>query len=218
MVMDLCNFYETDRQLTNRLVSLATATYMDDWTDSYAGAVDKDGWLYQQREDRATALFFHDSNFIPSIVQPQSYIEMIARTTKVPEMPDINWQNDLAYRLNRTKRWIHSKRPMTCLIGEAAFALHMDESVRNDLRSYVLKLARLPFANIRVIPFSRGRYDLMGWEVSLLKFVHGEESVLRAKSARGAGFVTANSQRGKFFRGAFKHAAEISITAKEYLR
>lgn len=217
MVLDLCNFYETDRQLGNRLVNLASATYTDDWTASYAGAVDKDGWLYQQREDRAARLLFHDSNFIPSIIQPQSYIEMIARTTTVPEMPDINWRNDLAYRLNRTKRWIHSRRPMTCLIGEAAFALNMGEDASTDLRGYVLELAQLPFADIRVIPFARGRYDLMGWEVSFLKFAHGEESVFRAKSPRDAGFVTINSQRGKFFGSAFQHAAELSMPAKEYL-
>ncbi|ADD43964.1 hypothetical protein Snas_4317 [Stackebrandtia nassauensis DSM 44728] len=216
MVRDLCAFYETDRALVERLVTLARATYMDDWTDSYAGAVDKDDWLYQNREDRAAKLMFHDSVFIPSLIQPASYVDMMERTTKAT-VDKLDYEQAKQFRMNRQERWIASRRPMTCLIGEAAFSLKLGDGVDEDVRSHVLKLARLPFAEIRVIPFAAGRYDLLGWEVNLLEFGSGEEPVIRARTARGGGFVSATSRRGRFFREAFPLATEVSVPVKEYL-
>lgn len=215
-VRDICAFYQTDRALIEHLVKLADATYMDDWTDAYAAVVDKDAWLYQQREDRASKLTFHDSISLPSLIQPESYIDMIERTTRISD-DEPDYEQAKRFRASRQKRWIESKRPMTCLIGEAAFALELGSGVNEDVRRHVLEMARLPFADIRVIPFSAGRYDLIGWEISILEFADGQEPVIRTRPARGAGFVPVNGAKGKFFMGAIKHARELSIPAREHL-
>lgn len=217
-VRDICAFYQTAADLIENLVDLADATYMDDWTAAYSGAVDQNDWLYQQREDRATTLMFHDSTFIPSILHPRSYVEMIRRTTKINfDQEDIDWDQALRFREDRQQRWIKSRRHTICLIGEMAFQIDLGGGAGEDLRRHVLKLAQLPFADIRVIPFVAGRYDLMGWEVSLLEFSNGEEPVVRVKSPRGSGFLAVNSGKGRYFRQGFDLAKEISIPVKEHL-
>lgn len=217
-VRDICAFYQTAPDLIENLVSLADATYMDDWTAAYSGAVDKDGWLYLQREDRATTLMFHNSTSIPSILQPPSYVEMIRRTTKVNfGQGDIDWDQARRFRESRQRRWIESRRRTVCLIGETAFRVDIGDGASEELRRHVLKLAQLPFADIRVIPYAAGRYDLMGWEVSLLEFGNGEEPIVRVESPRGAGLFAANSGKGPFFRQAFDLAKEFSIPVKEHL-
>lgn len=218
-VRDICAFYETRQDLIENLVKLADATYMDDWTEAYAGVVDKDGWLYQQREDRASRLTFHDSTAIPSMIQPRSYFEMILTTTRVSfEDTGVDWDKAIRFREARRSRWLKSKRPVLCLIGEAAFALNLGAEATEDLREHVLGLSKLPFVDIRVIPFAAGRYDVMGWEVSFLEFADGGEPVIRVASPRGAGFVSAHSNRGKFFSAGVGHARDLSIPVREFLQ
>ncbi|GAA4909289.1 hypothetical protein LX16_2908 [Stackebrandtia albiflava] len=218
LVRDICAFYQTDAVLIENLVTLADATYMDDWTDAYSGAVDRDGWLYQQREDRAARLKFHDSNFIPSLIQPESYIEMIRRTTRVNfDQPAIDWHHASRFRIDRQERWLRSQRPMTCLIGEMAFAVDLGEAASKDLRNRMLQSAALPFTDIRVVPFHAGRYDLMGWELNLLEFTNGDEPLIQIKSARGSGFLPVRSHRATFFMQAFSDAWDMSIPVEEFL-
>jgi len=217
-VRDICAFYQTGPELIENLVQLADATYMDEWTDAYAAVVDKDAWLYQQREDRASDLRFHDSNFIPSMVQPPSYLGMIRSTTRINvEQPEIDWDQAHQFRSDRQQRWRKSERRTTCLIGETAFLVDLGAAVNDELRGWMLELAQLPFVDIRVVPFSSGRYDLMGWELNMLEFENGDEPLIRARSARGSGFIPVNSHRGRFFRQSFDHALELSIPVEEYL-
>ncbi|ADD42460.1 Scr1 family TA system antitoxin-like transcriptional regulator [Stackebrandtia nassauensis] len=218
-VRDICAFYKTDRVLIEHLVKLADATYMDDWTDAYAGVIDKDGWLYLQREERASRAVFHDSTAIPSLIQPRSYVEVILRTTKVSyDDAEAEWDQTIRFREARRSRWLKSRRSIVCLIGEAAFAVDLGAQANDELRQHVLELSTLPFADIRVIPFAAGRYDLMGWEVNVLEFGEGEEPFIRVASPRGAGFVSAHSHRGKFFRGGVGHARDLSVPVREFFK
>ncbi|TWJ14543.1 hypothetical protein LX16_0228 [Stackebrandtia albiflava] len=216
-VRDLCAFYRSDPDLIEHLALLAQATREDDWTNAYGSVVDRDSWLYHQLEDRAARLKFHDSTSIPSLIQPKSYVEMIRDTTVVNlELTETDWEKAIQYRLDRRARWLASKRPMTCLIGEAAIAMHLNNDAKRELRQTMLELARLPFADVRLIPFSAGRYDLLGWELNLLEFDNGEEPIIRTRTARGAGFIAADSPTGNVIRRAFAQAARMSIPVEEY--
>lgn len=216
-VLALLRFYQTPHDLIDRIAMLAEASRANDWCNHYASVLDDGMWFYQQCEDSASYLAFHSPLAFPSLMQGPAYYRMIRHTTKFNFEGDIDWDEGLQFRMERRERWIESERPAQLLIGEAALAINLGpekEEILADLR----KIAALPFADVRVIPFSAGRYELQPWTLKLLEYDDGEETVIYVESPRGSGFVPVDSMRGRFFIGTHKVASGHSIAMEDFLK
>ncbi|WP_284075266.1 Scr1 family TA system antitoxin-like transcriptional regulator [Glycomyces harbinensis] len=215
-ILELLDFYDTEHQQVDQIKRLVRAAKADDWCSVYSDAVDDKGWFYQQREDAASDLFFHSGFALPSLIHGEAYYERIVSTTEV-HMAEVDGSQNPGFRLERRRRWIASERPAQLLIHQAALTIDLGpkaDEIHADLR----KMVTLPFADVRVIPFNVGRYDLMGYDMSLLEFDGGGESIVQVESSRGSGLIKADSARGKFFIDAYKRASAKSIPAEEFLR
>lgn len=215
-ILELLDFYETGQEQVQQIKWLVKAAKADDWCSVYSDVVYEKDWFYQQREDAASDLFFHSAFAIPSLIQGEAAYRRIVDTTEV-RMTERDSDQTANFRMERRRRWIESERPAQCLMHEAALTLDLGpekEEIFADLR----KIVALPFADVRVIPFSVGRYDLINYDLSLLEFGGGEESILRVESTRGSGLIAADSPQGKFFIDAYKRASAKSIPAEEFLR
>jgi hypothetical protein len=213
-VLSLLRFYRTPHELADRIAGLAEAARARDWCSHYASVLDDGMWFYQQCEDNASYLAFHSGFGFPSLLQGPAYYRMIRDKTKFGFHGEIDWEEGLDFRMMRRDRWIESERPAQFLIHEAALTIDLGpekEAILSDLR----KIAGLPFADVRVVPFSAGRYDLQPWTLKLLEYDTDEETVIYVESPRGSGFVPVESTRGKFFTGALKVASGHSIALED---
>ncbi len=214
-ILELLDFYGTEHRRIEQIKRLVKAAKADDWCSVYSDVADDKGWFYQQREDAATDLFFHSCFALPSLIQGEAYYERIVDTSEV-RVAEVDSNQDASFRMERRRRWIASERPAQLLIHEAALTIDLGpkaDEILADLR----KMVALPFADVRVIPFKVGRYDLMGYTLRLLEFEGGEESILQVESPRGSGLIAAGSTQGKFFIDAYKRASVKSIAAEEFL-
>lgn len=216
-VLKLLRFYQTPHDLADHIALLAEASKANDWCSHYASVLDDGRWFYQQCEDNASYLAFHSPLAFPSLIQGRAYYQMIRETTRFNGEGEIDWEENLEFRMERRERWIESERPAQLLIGEAAFAINLGPG-RDEILADLRKIAGLPFADVRVIPFSVGRYELQSWELKLLEYDDGEETVIYVESPRGSGFVPADSPRGKFFIGTNKLASGHSIALEDFLK
>lgn len=216
-VLALLDFYRTPPDLTTHISTLAKAARTRDWCSHYASALDDSGWFYQQCEDNASYLAFHSSVRLPSLIQSQAYYRIIRDTTKVNFDAEPDWEGGIEFRRERRERWIESERPAQFLIGEAALAIDLGPE-KNEILADLYKVAALPFADVRVVPFSAGLYELQQWTLKFLEYDGGEETVIYVEAPRGSGFVPVDSLRGKFFTGALKVASAKSITLEDFLR
>jgi DNA-binding Xre family transcriptional regulator len=216
-VLALCNFYQTPPDLTEHIANLVKAARANDWCSHYASALDDNGWFYQQCEDNASYLAFHSFSVFPSLIQSEAYYRMIRDTTGPTGDDGFDWDEGLDFRMARRQRWIRSERPAMFLLGEAALTINLGPE-KEEILADLGKVAALPFADVRIIPFSTGRYNLQTWTLKLLEYDGGEETVLNVESPRGSGFVPADSTRGKFFTGALKQASGKSIALEDFLK
>ncbi|WP_143015022.1 Scr1 family TA system antitoxin-like transcriptional regulator [Glycomyces harbinensis] len=216
-VLALANFYRTPPALTDHMANLVKAARANDWCSEYASALDDNGWFYQQCEDNATYMAFHSFSLFPSLIQGPAYARRIRATTKVDFDAEPDWDSGIKFRQQRRERWIVSKRPALIIMGEAALTINLGPE-RDEILADLRKTAALPFADIRVVPFSAGPYELQTWELNLLEYDGGEETVIHAQSPRGSGFVSADSTRGKFFTGGLKVASGHSIELEDFLK
>ncbi len=216
-VLGLLRFYQTPYELADRIASLAEAARARDWCGHYASALDDGGWFYQQCEDNANYLVFHSYSLFPSLMQSPAYYRMLRDTTQVDFEADPDWVKGLEYRMARRQRWIESQRPAMFLLGEAALTISLG-SERDEILADLREIAALPFADVQVVPFAAGRYELQPWTLRLLEYDDGEETVINVESPRGSGFVPVDSARGKFFTGALKVASGKSISLEDFLK
>lgn len=216
-VLKLLRFYQTPHELADHIALLAEASKASDWCKHYASVLDEGGWFYQQCEDNASYLAFHSFSLLPSLIQGPAYYRMIRDTTKInfDEVPD--WDRGIEFRRERRERWIKSERPALFLLGEAALSINLGPE-KDEILADLRKIAALPFADVRVVPFSAGRYELQPWELNLLENEGGEETVIYVEAPRGSGFVPVDSTRGKFFTGALKVASSYSLALEDFLR
>ncbi|WP_026924305.1 Scr1 family TA system antitoxin-like transcriptional regulator [Glycomyces arizonensis] len=216
-VLSLLRFYRTPHELFDHIAMLVEAARANDWCSHYASALDDSGWFYQQCEDNASYLAFHSYSVLPSLIHSPAYYRMIRDKTEVSfdEAPD--WDNGLDFRMDRRERWIGSERPALFLIGEAAISMALG-SEKEEILADLHKIAALPFADVRVLPFAVGFYELQSWTLNLLEYDGGEETVINVESPRGSGFIPADSTRGKFFTGALKVASRKSIALEDFLK
>jgi hypothetical protein len=216
-VLALLDFYRTPPDLTTHISTLAKAARANDWCNHYASTLDDNGWFYQQCEDNASYMAFHSFSLLPSLIQGPAYYRRIRDTTKVNFEEDPDWDGGLQFRMERRERWIESERPAQLLIGEAALTINLGPE-KDEILADLHKIAALPFADIRVVPFSAGLYELQPWTLKLLEYDGGEETVIYVESPRGSGFVPVDSRRGKFFIDALKVASGHSIALEDFAK
>ncbi|WP_156926050.1 Scr1 family TA system antitoxin-like transcriptional regulator [Glycomyces arizonensis] len=215
-VLKLLRFYQTPYDHADHIARLAEASKARDWCAVYGNVVEDRGWFLQQCEDSASFLCYHASLAIPSLIHSKAYYKMIEHTTQVSFAGDFSWEESWRFRQERRQRWIDSERPAVFLIGEGALRMDLGperDAILDDLR----EVAALPFADVRIIPFSAGRYDLQPWSLNLFEYDGDEQPVINVESPRGQGFIAADTQRGKVFRDAFKLASAESIPAEDFL-
>ncbi|MFG3342590.1 Scr1 family TA system antitoxin-like transcriptional regulator [Glycomyces sp. NPDC048151] len=216
-VLKLLRFYQTPFERFDHIARLAEASKARDWCSHYASVVEDRGWFYQQCEDSASYMMFHSNSVLPSLIQGPAYYRMLRDTTRIAIEGEFDWEEGQEFRMARRERWIESERPAQLLIGEMALAIELGpekDAILSDLR----EIAALPFADIWVIPFSAGRYELQTWTLNLLEYDDGEETVVNVESPRGSGFVPVDSPRGRFFTGAAKLASGMSIPLEDFLQ
>lgn len=216
-VLKLLRFYQTPFERFDHIARLAEASRARDWCSHYATVLEDRGWFYQQCEDSASYMVFHSFSALPSLIQGEAYYRMIRNTTEIAIEGEFDWDEGLHFRLTRRARWIGSERPAQLLIGEAALSIDLGPE-REEILADLREIAALPFVDVRIIPFSAGRYDLQDWTLRLLEYDGGEETVIDVESPRGSGFIPVDSSRGRFFTGAAKLASGKSIALEDFLQ
>ncbi|MGH8794462.1 MAG: Scr1 family TA system antitoxin-like transcriptional regulator [Stackebrandtia sp.] len=218
-VMQLCKFYKTEPQLAEHLEELAEATHAEKWWDAYSPGMEGWAWLYQQREEQASRIKNHDTVYVPLLVQHRAYMEAIvealARTSLWSKI-DLDVAKQL--RVDRADRWMKSRRPLTCVIGEPALMLNLGDGVMDLQKQHLLELAKLPHVEIYVTPLSAGKHNLLGVECSVLEFDDGTEAVIYVGSPHTAKYIAPDSRVGTFYNEELDTARQMSVLIEEYLR
>lgn len=218
MVLELCDFYETDSDLTQELKALAKATQAEKWWEHYSTGMSGRFWLMLQGEGRAARIIVHESTYVPALLQHEDYIDAVHRSVRIAwEGDQIDASVAKQLTLDRQRRWREAETPLTCVIGEAALLLNMGDEVTAVQKKHLLKLAELSYVEILVTPLSAGRHDVLGMEFSTLEFDDGSESLIYVHAGYGGRYVSPDSRAGHFVVAGFDTAKELSIPLQEFL-
>lgn len=156
------------RQLSARLDELlGTGGYFERlWTHVDREVFPNRARRYIELEQRATRIRAFHANVLPGLLQTEAYVRALLRFGDYPDEP--SYQAGVALRLGRQALLSGTKAPYFWLvIDEAALRRQIGgPGVMREQLSRLLIVAREPYIDVQVLPFTGGAH--FGYSLSLL--------------------------------------------------
>lgn len=218
MTAKLCTWLQIDPETTARLNELAILSLEPDWWSQFKGGMNKEFWLFLQRQDACDEVCSYDFTFMPSLVQHPVFYEALFKIRQLWPDPVQDYEQSIKLRTERQERWFESGRPMSVIIGEPALHVNLGDGVMKKQGEHLIELSRLPGISIRVAKLSGPWHDIIGSEFDILKYnSRTDEVVIRASDKQDTRYVSPHGQGGKFFIQGFQQAEQVSVSIEEYL-
>jgi transcriptional regulator with XRE-family HTH domain len=169
-VRALCWLYGVDQSTTDALAELAVGTSQVEWWDASKAIPD---WfkLYIGLEASASKICLYDGEIVPGELQTEEYALAVYAAARPGDDEEIARQVKLRMQRQRT---MFSRQPppkLTCILGEGALVrLVGGESVMKAQLAHIARTAKLPYVDVRVLPFRVGAHPAMAGAFRILDF------------------------------------------------
>jgi transcriptional regulator with XRE-family HTH domain len=171
-VADLLTLYGvTDDGERASLLALAGQANAPSWWQDYMDVVDSWSQSYLGLEQAASIIRTYDVQFIPNLLQTQSYARAAIQLC-YGDIPDEQLERRVSLRMER-QHILHRQQPpkVWVVIDEAALRRPIGgaASMRSQIR-HLIEIAHLPRLTVQVMPFSVGGHPAAGGPIAILRF------------------------------------------------
>jgi hypothetical protein len=215
-VRALCWLYQVDQSTTDALAELAVGTSHEEWWD--ASKVIPDWFkLYIGLEVSASKICSYESELIPGELQTEEYALAVYAAAQPGDQDGAVRHVKLRMQRQRT---IFSRKPppqLTCILGEGALARVVgSESIMQAQLAHIMKTAKLPNVEVRILPFSAGAHAAMTGAFRILDFDDDDDpDVVYLESHVGALYLEEPPELAEY-RRIFDLAREVSVPIAEF--
>jgi len=215
-VRALCWLYGVDQSTTDALAELAVGTSHQEWWDASNVVPD---WfkLYIGLEASASKICSYDGELIPGELQTEQYALAVYAAAQPGDHEGA--ARHVKLRLER-QRTMFSRNPpprLTYILGEGALAWVVGgESIMRAQTNHIMKMAKLPNVEVRVLPFAVGAHPAMTGAFRILDFDDAEDpDVVYLESHVGALYLEEPSELLQY-RRIFEWLGEASMPFAEF--
>lgn len=170
----LCNAYEVDPVIRERLVDLARRIEEYGWWNQFGGATAE--WFedYLALEADAGSMWTYESELIPGLLQTEEYaVEATSRMWPTSPIDEETVRRRVEVRLLRQKAAFDRPKPLEMWAGISEGALRRvvknPETMAEQL-DHLIDMARRPNIMVQVIPFTQGAHAGMLSPFVILNF------------------------------------------------
>lgn len=169
-VRALCWLYGVDQSTTDALAELAVGTSQEEWWD--ASKVIPDWFkLYIGLEASASKIFSYDGEIVSGELQTEEYALAVYAAAQPGD--DEGAARHVKLRLQR-QRTMFARKPapqLTFILSEAVLVRTVgDDRIMQAQLAHIMKAAKLPNVDVRVVPFSAGAHPAMSGAFRILDF------------------------------------------------
>jgi transcriptional regulator with XRE-family HTH domain len=218
-VRDLCNIYDVDDPLRDRLMALAREAKQQGWWNKYEDiAIDRLIGL----EVEAAQISSYESCVIPWMFQTREYARAVIRGS-LPRIDDHILDERVAARIKRQEIITRESPPhFWSLVDESSLRRRVgsNQIMRNQLKEMV-ELAAIPNMTLLVVPFSLGAHPGLDNTFALLEFQSDQPPVVYVESMAGGLYLESESDVDRYKEalmhlraGAFDPESSVSLIEK----
>lgn len=218
MTAKICTWLRFDSTVSEHMNELSILSLEPEWWDKFKEGMRADYWLYLQRQDACDRTSSYDFTYVPTLLQHPLYYEGLFQRRKLWPDPVQDFDQSIALRDARQRRWFDSGRPLSAVIGEPALLLDLGDDVMEAQRKHLMEMSQRPGMDIRVARLGGPWYDIIGTEFDILHYDSSpDEAVIRVFDKQASRYVSPRTHAGEFFTEGFQHSQEASESIEEYL-
>lgn len=216
-VRALCWLYGVDQSTTDALAELAVGTSHQEWWDT-SGFIPDWFKLYIGLEASASKICSYDGEIVPGELQVEEYALAVYAASQPGD--DEGAARHVKLRIQR-QRAIFTRRPapdLTYVLGAGALTRPVGgDDVMQAQRARLLKTAKLPNVEIRVLPWSVGAHAAMAGAFRILDFDDPDDpDVVYLESHVGAVYLEEPGEVDEY-RRVFELVRDVSVPVDEFV-
>jgi len=211
---ELLDLYEVDEDQREPLLQMVRQARGKGWWSEYGDVLDESGQTLLSLEDEASSILVYETNFVAPLLQTRRYAWELVSSRTDARLGLVQRMVDL--RMARQQVLDRPSAPeLTVVLDEAALRRTVS-SLDIMLEQYerLIDAADAPGVSLRVLPFSAGAHQAVGFPFQIFEFVDGDPSLVYVELLSRGQVLESAEEVGRY-RAAFHQARECALSAEE---
>jgi transcriptional regulator with XRE-family HTH domain len=207
---DLLDLYDVDEDRRADLLQMVRQARSKGWWAGFADLLDESAQTLLSLEDEATSILIYETNLVAALLQTRRYAWELLATRPDVQLDQVQRQVEL--RMARQQVLDRPDAPFLGVVLDEA-SLRRPVGSRDVMREqceYLITFSERPRVSVRVLPFSAGPHQAMGFPIQIFKFA-GDEPQLVYVELLGSGQVLEIAEEVGRYRAAFDQVHEQAL-------
>ncbi|MFL6076934.1 MAG: helix-turn-helix domain-containing protein [Mycobacteriales bacterium] len=209
---ELLDLYDVAGDQREALLEMVRQARRKGWWHPYADLVKPETGLEKllSLEDEATALYVHETNLVPGLLQTTGYTTFLMNSRD--DYPPAVLDRYVDLRMRRQQVLERPDAPaLHAVLDEAVLRRRVGgPKVMKDQYEALIAVSERPNITLRVLPFDAGPHQAMGFAFHLFEFSGTDPQVVYVEHLEGAAFVEQLEEVARY-RAAFTQASGYAL-------
>ena len=211
---DLLDLYKVAGEQRAALLEMVRQARGKGWWSGYADLLDEGTQTLLSLEDEASAILIYETNLVPALLQTTLYAWELLATRSDSRLDLVQRRADL--RMARQRILDRPAAPLlTVVLDEASLRRPVGsrEVMREQCEYLMTADEQLP-VSVRVLPFSAGAHQAMGFSFQIFEFAADEPHLVYVELLNGGQILEAAEEVGRY-RAAFNQVHKRALPPEE---
>lgn len=211
---DLLDLYEVDEGRSTVLLQMVRQARGKGWWSNYADLLDEGAQMLLSLEDEASSILIYETNLVTALLQTRQYAWELLATQTDSRLELVQRKVDL--RMARQRVLGRPEAPsLTVVLDEASLRRMVgSREVMRQQCDYLMMADTRLGVSLRVLPFSAGAHQAMGFPFQIFEFADDEPHLVFVEMLSNGQVLEAAEEVGRY-RAAFNQVRERALPPEE---
>jgi transcriptional regulator with XRE-family HTH domain len=211
---ELLDLYRVDDGRREALLQMVRQARSKGWWSGYGDLIDEGTKTLLSLEDEASAILVYETNLVTPLLQTRSYAWELLSSWNDVSLDLIRRRADL--RIERQNVLGRPRAPRLDVVLDESSLRRMigTAEVMREQYQKLLSVAGSPAVSLRVLPFSAGPHQAMGFPFQIFEFAGDDPHIVLVEMLTGSQCLEAAEEVGRY-RAAFQQVSDRAMSSEE---
>jgi len=195
---DLLELYEVSEERRSELLGMVRQARGKGWWSSYADLLDESTQTLLSLEDEASSILIYETTLVAALLQTRRYAWELLATRPDARLDLVQREVDL--RMARQQILSRPEPPsLTVVLDEASLRRPVgSREVMREQCEQLIMAGEWPGVSVRVLPFSAGAHQAMGFPIQIFEFAGDEPNLVYVELLSGGQVLEIAEEVGRY--------------------
>jgi transcriptional regulator with XRE-family HTH domain len=211
---DLLDLYDVNEDRRAELLQMVRQARGKGWWSSFTDLLDESAQVLLSLEDEASAILIYETNVVTPLLQTRRYAWELLASRQDAQLDLVQRKTEL-----RMARQLVLDRPgaplLTVVLDEASLRRVVGSAqVMREQCDHLMAAAGKPGISLRVLPFSAGAHQAMGFPFQIFEFASDEPHLVHVELLSSGQVMESAEDVGRY-RAAFSQVHDHALSPEE---